>query len=212
MVSDKRIVIDGFPWPPDALLERLRSPELPAEEFWRCIAYALYVMKDDEDYVAEINEVKKERTKSGFPQQSATTPQNEMPEPPQRLYIPPTPAPKIFHDNLDDTTIATALRKTDKMGLGPKQFAKAAQEFFMSIGWLVSTVDTQFVGWMKAHQIIDTASNDLQHVSRNETMDTLKETLKNTFQYRNGIGEWEDMREYYRRNDSSKINSGRKRS
>jgi hypothetical protein len=65
---------------------------------------------------------------------------------------------------------------------------------------------------MKAHQIIDTASNDLQHVSRNETMDTLKETLKNTFQYRNGIGEWEDMREYYRRNDSSKINSGRKRS
>ena len=50
MVSDKRILIDGFGWPPDALLERLRSPELPVEEFWRCMSYALYVMKDDEDY------------------------------------------------------------------------------------------------------------------------------------------------------------------
>ncbi|MCR5512457.1 MAG: hypothetical protein K6F43_02690 [Prevotella sp.] len=84
-LSDKRIPIDGFAWRPLDLLERLRSPELPGEEFWRSMSYALYVMKDDEDYIATLNEVKKERTKSFFPQQEATTPQNVMPDSPLRL-------------------------------------------------------------------------------------------------------------------------------
>ena len=163
MVSDKRILIDGFGWPPDALLERLRSPELPGEEFWRCMSYALYVMKDDEDYVAALNEVKKERTMSAFPQQEATTPQNELYDAPPRMLPSIKRAPKVFHDNLNDKSIATALLRTDRLGLGPKQFALAVQDFFFGIGWLVNTIDTQFVAWMKVHELMQAAASDLQH-------------------------------------------------
>lgn len=86
-VSDKRILIDGYAWRPEDLLERLRSPELPGEEFWRSMSYALYTMKDDDEYIAALNEVKRERTKSSFPQQDATTPQNEIPDAPPRLMV-----------------------------------------------------------------------------------------------------------------------------
>lgn len=211
MVSDKRIMIDGFGWPPDALLERLRSPELPREEFWRSMSYALYVMKDDEDYVAALNEVKKERTNSAFPQQDATTPQNELPDAPPLILPPYSRAPKVFHDNLNDGQIAKTLLHTDHLGLGPKQFALAVQEFFLEIGWLVNTIDTQFVTWMKVHELMQAAATDLQHVSKNDTMDTLKDNLKTTFLFTNAIGEWEDKREYYKRSDSQKINDGKKR-
>jgi hypothetical protein len=211
MVSDKRILIDGFGWPPDALLERLRSPELPGEEFWRCMSYALYVMKDDEDYVTALNEVKKERTMSAFPQQEATTPQNELYDAPPRMLPSINRAPKVFHDNLNDKSIATALLRTDRLGLGPKQFALAVRDFFLGIGWLVNTIDTQFVAWMKVHELMQAAANDLQHVSRNDTMNTLKDNLKNTFQFLNANDVWEDRRDYYRRTDSQKINDGRKR-
>lgn len=88
MASDKRIPIDGFAWRPNDLLVRLRSPELPIDEFWRCMSYALYVMKDDEEFLASLNEVKKERTNFAFPQQEATTPQNEPPAAPQALNAP----------------------------------------------------------------------------------------------------------------------------
>ena len=87
MASDRRVItIDGFQWPPDALLERMRSPELPPEEFWRCMSYALFVMRDDEEYIASLNAIKKERTHFAFPQQEATTPQNEMPDAPPRVW------------------------------------------------------------------------------------------------------------------------------
>ena len=210
-LSDKKIPIDGFAWRPEDLLERLRSPELPGEEFWRSMSYALYVMRDDADYMAALNEVKKGRTMSAFPQQSPTTPQNELPDAPMRGTPPASLAPKVFHDNLNERNIVAALLKTDRLGLGPKQFALTVQEFFLSIGWLINTIDTQFVSWMKAKQIMNAAANDLQHVSRNETMDKLKENLRSTFQVYNGIGEWEDRLDFYKRMGSQKINDGRKR-
>lgn len=211
MVLDRRILIDGFAWPPDAFLERLRSPELPSEEFWRCMSYALFVMQDDKKYVEALNEVKRERTHTYFPPQEATTPQNEMPDAPPRMAPPVVRTPKIFHDNLDDQEIATTLLRTDRLGLGPKQFALAVQDFFSSIGWMVNTIDTQFVTWMKVHELMQSAAKDLQHVSWVDKMDDLKDNLKNTFMFQNRIGEWEDRREYYKRNDSQKINGGKKR-
>ena len=86
-VSDKRILLDGYAWRLDDFLERLRNPELPGEEFWRSMSYALYTMKDDDEYIAALNEVKRERTKSSFPQQEATTPQNEIPDAPPRVML-----------------------------------------------------------------------------------------------------------------------------
>ena len=215
MASDRRVItIDGFQWPPDALLERMRSPELPTEEFWRCMSYALFVMRDDEEYIASLNAIKKERTHFAFPQQEATTPQNEMPDAPPRVWGKSSygDTPKVFHDNLDDNQIASALLHTDKLGLGPKQFALAVQEFFLSISWLVNTIDTQFIGWMKFHQIMTAASNDLQHVRQNDTMDQLKDNLKSTFQFLNNKDVWEDLDKFYKKdshgNALKKINNG----
>ena len=214
MASDRKIPIDGFAWHPEDLLERLRSPELPGEEFWRSMSYALYVMKDDEDYVAALNEVKRFRTSTAFPQQEATTPQNELLDAPPRIsrMFFGDSNPKVFHDNLNNQQIASALLRTDKLELGEKQFAKAVQEFLLSIGWLVNRIDTHFIVWMKSNQIMHAAANDLQHVKRNETMDTLKDNLKNTFQFLNSTNKWEDKDEYYKKdslgNTLMKINNG----
>lgn len=132
---------------------------------------------------------------------------NNTPPPPgesHRTY-------KIFHPNLDEQEIVTALLRTDRLSLGPKQYALAVQEFFQSIGWLVNMIDTQFVSWMKDKQIMNAAANDLQHVNRTEKMDTLKENLRDTFQFKNSAGLWEDRGDFYRRKDSKKINSGKPR-
>ena len=211
MASDRRVItIDGFQWSPEDLLERMRSPELPLEEFWRSMTYAIWVMREDEEYMSAINEVKKLRTSYAFPQQEATTPQNELPDAPPRVARMATDiiTPKVFHDNLDDRKIATALLKTDRLKLGQKQFTVAVQQFFSGIGWLVTTIDTQFVCWMKTHQIMNAAANDLQHVSQHQNTETLKGNLKNTFQFLNAKGIWEDKRDFYKRNDSQKINPG----
>ena len=215
MSSDKRIPIDGFNWRPDDLLERMRSPELPSEEFWRCMSYALYVMHDDGEYMSALNDVKKQRTSFAFPQQEATTPQNELPDAPQRTvrFASGGNHPKVFHDNLDDTQIASALLRTEKTGLGAKQFMLAAQELFKGIGWLTTPIiDTQFIGWMRAKQVVNSSSKDLQHVARNETMEVLKNNLKNTFQFLNNNKVWEDRDRYYRKdalgNTLKKINDG----
>ena len=214
MSSDKRILIDGYHWRPEDFLERMRSPELPSEEFWRCMSYALYVMREDEEYVSALNEVKKLRTSYAFPQQEATTPQNEMPDAPSHVWEKASfvNTPKVFHDNLDDSQIASVLLRTEKSGLGSKQFVLVVQEFFLSIGWLVNTIDTQFIGWMKSNQIMTAAANDLQHVKRNKNMDQLKDILKNTFQFLNTKGIWEDIDKFYKRdslgNTLKKINNG----
>ena len=114
----------------------------------------------------------------------------------------------VLNDKLDERKVVTALLKTKRLGLGPKQFAFAVKDFFRSISWLTTDIDTKFVSWMKANQIITTASKDLQHVKENDKMEKLKGNLHNTFQLLNGKNKWEDRREYYKNNDSQKINSG----
>lgn len=218
MPSDKRILIDGFRWRPEDLLERLRSPELPLEEFWRCMSYALYVMREDEEYVSALNEVKKLRTSFAFPHQEATTPQNELPDAPRRIVKADVDSnvPKVFHDNLDEAQIASALLRIDKKGLGrlgPKQFMQASQEFFGGIGWLtLPIIDTQFIGWMKARKIVTKAADNLQHITSNETMEQLKSIMKSTFQFITPNNVWEDKDIYYKKdslgNTLRKINNG----
>ena len=115
----------------------------------------------------------------------------------------------VFNDKLDERKICSELLKTDHLKLGPKQFAFATKDFFRKIGWLATDIDTHYVGWMKNNQIINCAANDLQHVQNNDNMDKLKENLKKTFQFENGKGKWEDNLEYYKRQDSKKINSGK---
>ena len=215
MSSDKRIPIDGFCWRPEDLLERMRSPELPLEEFWRCMSYALFVMREDVEYLSALNEVKKQRTSFAFPQQEATTPQNELPDAPPRVARIDFGGklPKVFHDNLNEAQIASALLRIDKRGLGPKQFMLSAQEFFGNIGWLtIPIVDTHFIGWMKGKKIVTKVADNLQHVTSNETMEQLKAIMKDTFQFRNPNHVWEDRDIYYKKDSAGntlrKINNG----
>lgn len=208
------ILIDGYLWPPDALLERLRSPEVPEAEFWRCIAYAIWEKRNDEKYMAAINEVKIVRTSTGFPTfESTTVPEGVYEAPPRAITISfDDKSQKVFHDNLDDSQIATELLKVDRYGLGPKQFALIVKEFFTEIGWLINTIDTHFVYWMKSKQIISPSSNDLKHVRRDNKMEQVKENLKNTFQFQNNQKQWEDKDKYYRKDKLgitlNKINNG----
>lgn len=118
-------------------------------------------------------------------------------------------ASSVFNDKLDERKICSELLKTDHLKLGPKQFALASKDFFKEIGWLATDIDTHYVGWMKTNQIIKCAANDLQHVTSNNMMVKLKENLKIKFQFLNRKGKWEDNLEYYKRQDSKKINSGK---
>ena len=113
----------------------------------------------------------------------------------------------IFHDNLDEAKIAHALSGIDRKGCGVKQFTQVVQEFFEGIGWLVNRTDTDFVSWMKHHQIVSMKSKGLTHVQRNEAMDELTDGLKQTFQFLNGKHNWEDNYDYYKK-DRLKINNG----
>ena len=207
--DNRRILIDGFAWSPADLLVRLRSPELPDAEFWRCMAYAAFVMRDDADYLAALDKVKWERTASPFPQLEVTTPQNELPDAPPRAFRheEKPQVPTVFHDNLDEGRIVTDLLKVARLGLGQKQFALAVQEFFTEIGWLVNKIDTQYIAWLKSNQIMTGEASDLQHISRNDKMNLLKGNLKNTFQFLNAKGVWEDRDMYYKKN-RWKINKG----
>ncbi len=172
-----------------------------------------------------IKYLEKCRTERGFhvspelpqdvPQQEATTPQNELPEAPTRVVRTNAGSKtlKVFHANLDEAQIASTLLRMDTKGLGPKQFMLSAQDFFASIGWLtLPVVDTQFIGWMKARQVVSNASNNLQHVKRNKTMEDLKNGMRDTFQFRNANSKWEDKDLYYKKDyfgkTLQKINNG----
>lgn len=80
MWEDKRIPFIGRAWPPEEFLVMLSDPELSIAEFYRGMAYALWIMDGDKDFKSAIDKVKRQRTPSGFPQMEATTPQNEPPE------------------------------------------------------------------------------------------------------------------------------------
>lgn len=115
----------------------------------------------------------------------------------------------VFHENINENEVAKTLLKTNRLGLGPKQFAKAVQEFFISIGWLVDQIDTHFICWMKNHQVNIGKAKDLQHIPQNEKMNELKENLKKTFQFQSPKGIWEDKSDYFKKN-RLRINKGEK--
>ncbi len=88
MWEDRIIVFDGYEWPAEALLQSLRNSELGREEFWRRTAHAAVAMRDDEDFIRALDDVKRRRYKTGFPSLEATTPQNEPPKMPSRMMPP----------------------------------------------------------------------------------------------------------------------------
>lgn len=88
MWDDRRILFDGYDWPAEAFLQSLNNVELGAEEFWRRLAHAIYAMRDDESFIAAINDVKRGRYKSGFPTMEGTTSQNRPCELPSRMTSP----------------------------------------------------------------------------------------------------------------------------
>ena len=115
---------------------------------------------------------------------------------------------RIFHDNLNVETIKTKLAKFNRNGCGPKQFCLLAKDFFASIGWLPVQIDTYFVSWMKYNNIVDMKDKGLTHVYvDDEKANTIKDQLRNTFQFENDNGKWEDRNEFYLPN-RKKVNNG----
>ena len=113
----------------------------------------------------------------------------------------------IFCDCLDERKIVQTLSGMDRMGCGEKQFAQTVKEFFERLGWLVNRKDTDFVAWLKHHQLTSMRATGLTHVPQTAAMDDVADSLQLTFQFRNGKGNWEDKGEYYKK-DRLKINHG----
>ena len=113
----------------------------------------------------------------------------------------------IFHDNLDESKIASTLAKIDRKECGPKQFTYVAKSFFEEIGWLNNRIDTAFVSWMKGKNIVTMQATGLTHVDLSDKTEKLKTCLQNTFQMLNGRQKWEDRNEFYKFN-RQKINKG----
>ena len=88
MWDDSRIPFDGFDWPPEVFLQSLNNRELSGEEFWRRVAHAAVAMRNDESFLAALNDVKRERFKAGFPSMEGTTSQNRPCELPSRMTLP----------------------------------------------------------------------------------------------------------------------------
>lgn len=113
----------------------------------------------------------------------------------------------IFHDNLDENKIIAALTKFKRGKCGPKQFASVAKSFFEEIGWLKNRKGTDFVAWMKGHEIVSMRAKALTHVESIDAEKELKTRLRDVFQMLNGRKRWEDRNEFYKFN-RSKINKG----
>ena len=143
------------------------------------------------------------------PYEEETTDEGERAADPENQQREKNVVYSIFHENINENAVATTLLTINRLGLGPKQFAKAVQEFFISIGWLVDQIDTHFICWMNNHQIKLGRAKDLQHIKQNIKMDALKEDLKKTFQFQNPIGIWEDNSDYFKKN-RLRINTGEK--
>ena len=114
---------------------------------------------------------------------------------------------QIFHDNLDEEKIVSALRKIPRGDYGEKQFSLVVKQYFGRIGWLVNRKDTDFVSWMNSRGLTRIKSRGLTHVKLNNVSDELENCLKNTFQMTNGRGNVEDRNEFYKLN-RKKINVG----
>lgn len=115
---------------------------------------------------------------------------------------------RVFNNILNERKIIKVLLQIDRLGMGQKQFAFATKEFFREIGWLSTQIDTHYVAWMKNHQIIKINGKDLQHVTRSDKTDALKDNLREKFQFLNSLQKWEDNRDFYLKKDSLKINNG----
>lgn len=112
-----------------------------------------------------------------------------------------------LNDRLDERKIVTALSTIDRNGCQDKQFTLAVKDFFEAIGWLANRKDTDFVAWMKYHQLVIMKGKGLTHTQRNEKTTQLKDSMRSVFQFRNGKGNWEDDATYYLP-DRRKINNG----
>ena len=74
-------------------------------------------------------------------------------------------------------------------------------------GWLANRKKTDFVAWMKYHQLTSMQATGLTHVTPTKAMDDVTDSLQLTFQFRNGKGNWEDRGDFYKK-DRLKINNG----
>ena len=126
------------------------------------------------------------------------------PEPPSAPAAPETAPMKtyaIFHDNLDEDKIASALRSIPRGSVGEIKFAYTVNKVFKAIGWLADRMNTHFVAWMKQQRIIAVKTGDFKSVKGEDPqMKALETVVRGTFTTLLPNGSLKDHDRFYKKN------------
>ena len=120
---------------------------------------------------------------------------------------------KIFHDNLNPTAIAAAVKTLPKGELkSNRKFFWTVYTAFNKLHWLTCTEYTKFISWMKYHSGIHFETNNFKNLSFDEDMQILLPQIIAVFSKEVDDGCYDDKKEFYRKNPQGdyliKINKG----
>ena len=116
----------------------------------------------------------------------------------------------IFDPRLNEKKIAAAIKKLDRKGLGDIKFTFAVHNCLESLNWLVDSMDTHFVAWMKKRRLIKMKTKDLKQAAEESRTKEVEDSLLDVFQETNEeTGLPKDKIEFYNRIDAKLINDGR---
>lgn len=119
----------------------------------------------------------------------------------------------IFHENLDPTAIADAIKTLPKGELkSDRKFFLTVYTAFDTLHWLTCTTNTKFISWMKYHSGIHFETNDFKNLSFDEDMEILLPQIIAVFSEEVDDGCYDDKEKFYRKNPQGdcliKINKG----
>jgi len=119
----------------------------------------------------------------------------------------------IFHENLDPTSIADAVKTLPKGEVkSDRKFFWTVYTAFETLHWLTCTKYTKFISWMKYHSGIHFETNDFKNLTFDEDMKVLLPEIIAVFSDEVDDDCYDDKEEFYRKNPQgdylTKINKG----
>lgn len=120
---------------------------------------------------------------------------------------------EIFHENLDPTAIADAVKTLPKGELkSDRKFFWTVYSAFDALHWLTCTTYTKFISWMKYHSGIHFETNDFKNLTFDEDMKVLLPEIIAVFSDEIDDDCYDDKEKFYKKdklgNCLAKINKG----
>lgn len=120
---------------------------------------------------------------------------------------------EIFHENLDPTAIADAVKTLPKGELkSDRKFFWTVYTAFDILHWLTCTTYTKFISWMKYNSGIHFETNDFKNLTFDEDMKVLLPEIIAVFSEEVDDDCYDDKEKYYKKdkqgNCLAKINKG----